>query len=99
MFCYLYSGNCQDKISNCADYTQAVCTNKDYATWVLNNCAHYCNKCGEDLFTTIYYKNFSLLEGFADDDTQTEVDYLEVTRFCLVTQKIVPTYTKQIFLS
>jgi len=37
--------SCTDKVSNCAAYTQSVCTNSDYSQWVTENCPKYCNKC------------------------------------------------------
>ncbi|KAL4234409.1 hypothetical protein ACF0H5_006055 [Mactra antiquata] len=39
-------GSCVDKLANCADYTTAVCTKAEYNHWVLENCPHFCNKCG-----------------------------------------------------
>ncbi|XP_060605062.1 putative per-hexamer repeat protein 5 isoform X8 [Ruditapes philippinarum] len=36
-------GVCVDKLTNCASYTKAVCSNHDYAQWVQNNCCAFCN--------------------------------------------------------
>ncbi|KAJ8303528.1 hypothetical protein KUTeg_019924 [Tegillarca granosa] len=36
---------CQNKINNCENYGQSVCTNTQYAQWVVENCPAYCNKC------------------------------------------------------
>ncbi|XP_052818303.1 CCN family member 4-like [Mya arenaria] len=41
-----HTGSCQDTHTNCADYGASVCTNAVYATWVTQNCAKFCNKCG-----------------------------------------------------
>ena len=45
---YIYFvGSCADTIANCASYTKATCTDPNYAKWVTDHCAKYCNKCGE----------------------------------------------------
>ncbi|KAK3591361.1 hypothetical protein CHS0354_040323 [Potamilus streckersoni] len=35
---------CQDQISNCAQYTTAAC-NPPYEEWAVQNCPRFCNKC------------------------------------------------------
>ena len=47
LLCCLVTGSsfCTDKISNCADYSQSVCTNPGYTQWVSENCPKFCNKC------------------------------------------------------
>ncbi|KAH3775136.1 hypothetical protein DPMN_176533 [Dreissena polymorpha] len=39
------SGTCQDKLTNCQEYTQAACTGL-YVDWARENCARFCNLCG-----------------------------------------------------
>ncbi|CAC5423362.1 WISP1 [Mytilus coruscus] len=39
------SGGCVDKLKNCKDYGDAVCTDPTYTSWVTDNCALFCGKC------------------------------------------------------
>ncbi|KAK6186004.1 hypothetical protein SNE40_008123 [Patella caerulea] len=42
---------CIDNITNCAQYTQEICTNKDYRIWTEDNCRKFCGLCGADYTT------------------------------------------------
>lgn len=58
-----FTGVCQDKLSNCAQYTQSACGNQ-YQAWAIANCPKYCGLCGESksmyiMLLTLYIYSFS----------------------------------------
>ena len=36
------SGNCTDRISNCQQYGQSICSNTAYQSWAKRNCQAFC---------------------------------------------------------
>lgn len=65
---------CADKLTNCADYGTSVCSDSNYAQWVTENCAAFCNKCGSG--TGKYLLFFITLPYFLISDKSDNFDQI-----------------------
>ena len=43
---------CEDKVPNCQDYGDTLCTDLQYYNWVQMHCRKYCARCSEYEYST-----------------------------------------------